>query len=193
MHMCVYVWRAETDAVCLLQLLSTSLFLTGLLLGLEFTCLTRLTVQWAQGLCLFLPPWCWGYRFMPPCLAFYVSDEDPNSGLCIYMTNTFPAEPSHQLLWEFLQPIAFKILAHFGHGHMYYNCRCQGCVDLLAAGFSSSYQNTQRTVGCYSFCEFIPQVNKPLLYSILGYCGTLLYANTQPLSLSLHHWIMAWT
>lgn len=47
--------------------------------------------------------------------------------------------------------------------------------------------------GLLLFCEFIPQVTKTLLYPILGYCGTLLYVNIQPLNLSLHHSIMGWT
>lgn len=47
----------------------------------------------------------------------------------------------------------------------------------MVPGFSSSSQRLQRTADNYSFCEFIPLINKPLLYSSLGDCGTVLYAN----------------
>ena len=54
-----------------------------------------------------------------------------------------------QVLWEFLQPIAFKILAHFGYGLIYYKCRWKVCVALFAARFSSSSHHV-------GDCEFLP-------------------------------------
>ena len=50
-----------------------------------------------------------------------------------------------ELLWELLQSIAFKTLAHFGHGHMYYICKCKNVCGPLAAGFDSCSPLMQRT------------------------------------------------
>lgn len=77
-----------------------------------------------------------------------------------------------ELLWKLLQPIAFKIPAHFGHCFMYYKFRWKACMALVAAGFSSSFQCTQRTVSLPLLWVY-PQINKPLLHSIMGYYGTL--------------------
>ena len=64
--------------------------------------------------------------------------------------------PAAPVLWELLQPIDFKILAHCGHGLMYFNCM-KAYVTLFSAGFGSSSQCTQRTVDHYPYCEFIPK------------------------------------
>ena len=50
-----------------------------------------------------------------------------------------------ELLWELLQSIAFKTLAHFGHGHMYYICRCKSMCNPSADRFGSSSTLMQRT------------------------------------------------
>lgn len=42
------------------------------LLGLELTYLARQAGQWAQGILLSPSLYWWNYRYIPPCLAFYV-------------------------------------------------------------------------------------------------------------------------
>lgn len=55
---------------------------------------------------------------------------------------------------------SFKMPAHLGVVSCSINADEKHLLGLLAAGFGSSSQCTQRTVGSYSFCEFIPrQIN----------------------------------
>ena len=74
-------------------------------------------------------------------------------------------------------PSANKILVQFGRGLMHYKCRQKACAAPFSAGFGSSSQCMQRIVDCYPYWVY-SQINKPLLYSILGYCGTLWYDNS---------------
>ena len=55
-----------------------------------------------------------------------------------------------EVLWELLQPIAFKILAHSGHGHMCCIYRCRNMHNPLAARFCSCSPLMRRTVICES-------------------------------------------
>lgn len=79
------------------------------------------------------------------------------------------------LLWKFLQPIVFKILAHFWHGLMYYKSRHKSMHGPL--GCWICLQFPLHTEDCESllFLWLYPLINKPLLYSILGYFGMPLY------------------
>ena len=56
------------------------------------------------------------------------------------------------MLWKLLQPIVFKILAHFGHGLMYYMCRQKACTDPLTVSGSRTHRGLWN---CHCFCEFM--------------------------------------
>lgn len=82
------------------------------------------------------------------------------------------------MLWERLQPIAFSTLACFGCSLGYCKCRWKTCATLLFCWICSQFPVNTKDYESLTLLWSFPKVNKPLLYPILGYCGTLWYGYT---------------